>query len=325
MAAELIIDAHVHIFPDLLERLPAFARPLTPAIEELRRRARTVLRPFASSLHRAQTALRHLPEPARRRMDALGAVLPAASLLVESTAADLAAAMAESGVAHAVVIAHPPLVPNELVLDACAENPALVPAVNIAPGTPKPGQRLRKYVERGARILKIHPAADGEGVDSPRYKALLKTADELGLPVILHTGCIHSHLLYKSPEEGRVERFSRWFEEYRQAKFILAHMNFHEPYVALDLAEEHPNLMVDTSWQPTEMIGEAVRRLGPGKVLFGSDWPLVGQNMAVGIARVRDCVDTGTLGPDEAAQVLGLNAARLFGVDENRVSDAPAS
>jgi predicted TIM-barrel fold metal-dependent hydrolase len=73
------------------------------------------------------------------------------------------------------------------------------------------------------------------------------------------------------------------------------------------------------------MIGEAVRRLGPGKVLFGSDWPLVGQNMAVGIARVRDCVDTGTLGRDEAAQVLGLNAARLFGVDENRVSDAPAS
>jgi predicted TIM-barrel fold metal-dependent hydrolase len=89
-------------------------------------------------------------------------------------------------------------------------------------------------------------------------------------------------------------------------------MNYHDPLAALDLAEEHANVRVDTSWQPTEIIGEAVRRLGAEKVLFGTDWPLMGQNIAVGLARVRDCVATGMFTQADADLVLGGNAARLL-------------
>ena len=308
-----IIDFHVHVFPDRTHRfVPFFAQA---PLAEARKQARAWMRPFTGALHRTQTWLRVVPEVIRRRFEGFGMLAPLPSLLVESTAADLREAMEASGVNYAVAIAHPPWSSNDWILELCQENPKLIPAVNIPAGTAKPGQRLKKYVQQGARILKIHPAADGEGVDSPRYKALLKAATECGIPVILHTGCIHSHLLYKNPMQGEVQKFAPWFGKYRETKFILAHMNFHKPQIALDLAEEYPNLLVDTSWQPPEMIGEASRRLGADRVLFGTDWPLVGNNFDVGISRIRDCVDTGTITQAESELILGGNAARLLQIE----------
>ncbi len=85
-------------------------------------------------------------------------------------------------------------------------------------------------------------------------------------------------------------------------------------YRYMDLAEEHPNVHLTTSWQPAEVISEAIRRIGAEKVFFGSDWPFVGHNMEVGIDRIRDCVAMGVLTTDESELVLGGNAARLLGI-----------
>lgn len=120
---------------------------------------------------------------------------------------------------------------------------------------------------RSAPRHKIHAASDGEGLDSPRYRELLEVAREKNLPVILHAGCIQNRLFYKDPECGRAELFAPWFEGYPEVSFILAHMNFHEPHKAIELAELHSNVFLDNSWQPPEIIGEAVRRVGAERVL----------------------------------------------------------
>jgi hypothetical protein len=305
-----VVDFHVHVLPDVLGAVVP---------QHLRKRARDWYRPVSSSLHKAQTVMRHLPETARRGLDGLSGIAPLPGLLFESTPADLKAAMDEAGVDHAVVIAAPPVTSNELVLETCAGDSRLIPVVNIAPGVPRPGAALKRYVKKGARMLKIHCAVDGEkdGVNSARYRSLLKAASELGIPVILHTGCIHTRLFYKAPKLGRAELFKPWFSDYPDTTFILAHMNFHEPGVALDLAEDHPNLLVDTSWQPAEVIGEAVRRIGAERVLFGTDWPLVGHNLSIGIDRVRECVSAGTLNPAQADLILGGNAVKLLGLADD--------
>lgn len=310
----IVIDSHVHVFPDRLSQV--VPESVQAPLEELRKRARAWLKPVMSSLHMAQTTLRHLPEPARRALDEISGIAPLPTLLVESTVSDLAEAMDEASVDRALVIAHPPVISNEFVLDRCAEDPRLLPVVNIPSGTSRPANALRAYVTQGAVALKIHPASDGEGVDSPRYKALLKAADELGLPVILHTGCIHTHLLYKDPDQGQAQRYAPWFETYKNVRFVLAHMNFHDPNIALDLMEEHANVYTDTSWQPAEVIGEAVRRIGAERILFGTDWPFVGNNLSVGLARVQDCIDSGTLTQEQAHLILGENAAKLFKISE---------
>lgn len=278
----------------------------------LRKQARHLLKPVSGSMHRAQTAVRIIPAPARKGLDILSGLVPLPTLLVESTSSDLLERMDEAGIERAVVIAHPPLISNEMVLALAEDEPRIIPVVNISKGTEKPGAQLKAYVQRGARALKIHPAADGEGVGSPRYRALLKVASEENIPVIVHTGCIHSHVLFKDPEQGHAERFSPWFRNFPEVQFILAHMNFHDPAIALDLVEEYPNVHVDTSWQPTEVIAEAVRRVGASRVLFATDWPFVGDNLRVSLKRIRECVDSGLLNASDSELILGKNAAKLL-------------
>jgi len=324
----LIIDVHVHLFPDTLERIrPIVARgPLAGVLSQdkvqlIRKQARYWMKPVASSIHKTQTLVRVLPKAFRRGLDQLAGMAPLPSLLVESTAADLADALDEAEITYALAIAHPPYATNEFIFEASAADSRILPVVNIPAGTAKPGSLLKTYAAQGAKALKLHPASDGEGVDSPRYKALLKAAAELGLPVILHTGCIHANLIYKDPEQGRAERFSRWFETFKDTQFILAHMNFHDPLVALDLMEEYPNVNADTSWQPAEVIGEAVRRVGAERILFGSDWPLVGNNIKVGLNRIEECVESGLLNEAQSRLILGENAARLLKIEVQATSE----
>lgn len=306
-----VVDFHAHIFPPPPSTLSA------PWLEGMRRKTRHWLKPVSASLHRAQTALRHLPTPARRILDPMSGLVPLPALLFESTLADLQEAMEEAEVQHALVIAHPPLMSNELVLEAAQSDPRLIPVVNLPSHTPRVKATLKGYYEQGARVLKVHPAADGESPRSGWYRTLLGAASDLGMPVILHTGCIHSTVLYKKPEYGKAELYSRWFENFRETPFVLAHMNFHEPHVAMDLAQNYPNVQVDTSWQPAEMVSEAVRRVGAEKVLFGSDWPFVGNNLSIGLNRIYDCLDSGWLNEEQAALILGKNALKLLGRTES--------
>lgn len=309
-----VVDFHVHVFDDTLKKL-APSQASYDVLNDLRKKGRVWMKPLASSIHKMQTSLRYLPGTARNHLDQWGALAPLPSLLVESTFLDLKEALLEAKIDYAVVIAHVPWISNDFILDLCAENPHLIPAVNIPKGTVKPGITLKRYADRGAKVLKIHPSADGEGPDSPRYRALVRTASDLGLPIILHTGCMHTRLIYKDPAQGHPERFTSWYENYPKTQFVLAHMNFHEPHMAIDLCEEFPNLWVDTSWQPAEVIGEAVRRIGADRVLFGTDWPLLGNNMMVGRKRIQEVLDTGLLNEHQAALILGENAFKLLGLN----------
>lgn len=321
-----IIDFHAHIFPNHLEKVIPHVPKILPKTNELslrlglglaRRVARQALSPVSERMHTAQVWMRHLPPVARAGMDHLGGLATLPRLLVESTPDDLLEAMDAAGVDQALVIAHPPFCTNAFVIQACSENPdRLIAVANIPKSSQNPSQELREAIQQGARALKIHAAADGEGVESARYRALLEVANEKRLPVILHTGCIQNRLFYRDPKWGKAESFAPWFEAYPNANFILAHMNFHEPLKALEMAELYSNVYVDTSWQPAEMIGEAVRRIGAGRVLFGTDWPFVGENLLLGKSRIEDCVNAGVFSREEADKVLGQNAFQLLHLQE---------
>ncbi len=315
----ILVDSHVHIFEDNLEKWlskvslgPLSEIVSTRRLGQIRKQARTWMKPFAGSLHSLHTTLRYFPETARKRLDELSAFVPLPSLLVEATAADLLESMNESGVSFALAIAHPPFLSNDLLLELSQENSRFIPAVSIPKKTAKPGAVLKNYISKGAKALSLHPAAEGEGPDSPRYRALIRTAALAGIPVIIHTGSIQARVFYKDPSYGRAERFTGWFDAYPETSFVLANMNFHEPHVAMDICEEFPNVFINTSWQPAEIIGEAVRRVGASKVLFSTDWPFLGDNIAVGLNRIRDCVEIGLLNDEQSKLILGENAVKLL-------------
>jgi predicted TIM-barrel fold metal-dependent hydrolase len=298
-----VIDFHVHALPSRLGA--AESHPL-------RAKARSWARPWLEQVHRLQTMVRHLPKPIRHGIDEAGGILPITGMALESTVQDLLQGLEDHEIDRALLIAHPAAIPNEFVLEAAQNDPRILAAVNLPPNTPRPAATLKNFVQKGARVLKIHPAADGEGVESRHYRTLLKTASELGLPVIIHTGCFHSSLLFKSPSASRAENFKHWFETYSETKFVLAHMNFHEPGVAIDLMIDYPNVYADTSWQPAETIAEAVRQVGSERILYGSDWPIIGNNFAVSLGRIRECREMGWITAEDEKRILGENVLKLL-------------
>jgi uncharacterized protein len=79
---------------------------------------------------------------------------------------------------------------------------------------------------------------------------------------------------------------------------------------AIDMAERHPNLYLETSAMPYPWkIAEAVRRIGAHRVLYASDGP--GCNPALEVQKVRIL----GLPPEDERLVLGGNAARLLRLD----------
>lgn len=179
---KIIIDTHVHVIQDRLEN------PNLSPLKKIRENLKFLSKPLMRSLHLAQPMIRLLPEPFRKKADPLSPFAASLGLLLESSPDDLLKEMDSNGVKKAIVLAQPPFSPNEFITDLCKDHDRLIPAVNIPWGTARPGEVLKKFHKKGARILKIHGAVDGEGADSPRYKTLLKVASDLDMVVIIHTG-----------------------------------------------------------------------------------------------------------------------------------------
>ena len=318
-----VIDAHVHVFSDPVGDFAEFSQKWTGLGREnwnqVKSQARSVSSPAFRLFHRAYSGLRHFPALVRAGVEELGALAPGPALLLESSFSDLVASMDAEGVRGAVLIAHPPFLSNNQVLEFARNHPdRIVPALNFSKGfAGSTAEAVREFKEaisetQGRLLLKIHAAADGEGPESEHYQALLEVASEWSIPVILHTGCLQAHLIHRKPSQGSALKFRSWFADYPRTPFILAHMNMHEPAHALEMGEEFSNLLVDTSWQPAEVIGEAVRRLGAERVLFASDWPLLGGNQRVAMERLSEAYRAGYINDEQIALISGQNLLKIL-------------
>lgn len=163
----------------------------------------------------------------------------------------------------------------------------------------------------------LSPQSQGVPADEATWGEILGLAGDLGLPVNLHVTDPAGR-----PYPGRVETpradFVGWAQRYPGTSFILAHWGG-----GLALGAEGqalPNVWYDTAASPL-LYGSNVWRRGLGavgaeRVLFGSDYPLVlypeleMEATAGGLlAEAR-----AELSPLEAEAVLGGNAARLLGL-----------
>ncbi len=318
-----ILDAHVHVMPDpigaVLNKTSGNLALAGEGYASARDRIRSAIGPVHGLIHKVYAGLRHFPVGVRMGVEEFGALAPVPSLLIESTAGDLLSSMECNRIAMSILIAHPPVTSNERVLELSEEHLGrLIPAVNYGRDSglseDEAVSEFRKAIDRreGALLLKIHAASDGENAESARYRALLDVASEYSIPVILHTGCIHAHLIHRSPALGDASKFKSWFADWPRLPFILAHMNMHEPGVALDLAQEFENIHVDTSWQPAEVIIEAVRRIGSERIFFGSDWPLLGGNQSVALERLAEARASGCISDEDITRIQGGNLLALL-------------
>jgi hypothetical protein len=155
----------------------------------------------------------------------------------------------------------------------------------------------RCHEQYGFRGLKIysHPEAS---IAQPGTFALLEVAAKYGMPILAHT----------TPEEC-----DYLMEHVPEARLLMAHMGGH-PYAfgdwhrAVAVAKKHENLLLDTASSQIDngMIEWAVAQLGPEKILFGTDMPLLDPHTQFAKVSGADIND------QAKARILGGNLAELL-------------
>jgi uncharacterized protein len=215
---------------------------------------------------------------------------------------ELEALMREHEIGEGVVF-HPD---NRYVRDVIESTPSAYGLVWANP-------RLPGYLEETAELLdhpkflgvKLHPLLDGYHPNDPAVHPLYELLVERDLPVLIHSG----HPIFTLPwsiEEAIVA--------FPDARVILGHMghgNIIYINAAIDVAARNPNVYLETSGMPMHTkIAEAVDRVGPSRVLYGSDAPF--HHPAVEILKVR----LSGLEPELVDRVLGANGRALFLGDE---------
>jgi uncharacterized protein len=193
---------------------------------------------------------------------------------------------------------------NDLVRDIIGRTPGVYGLVWVNPRLPDAVERTGKLLdEPGSKFrgVKLHPLLDGYHPDDPAVHPIMELLVERGLPVLIHCG----HPIFTLP--WSIEELIRRFPA---ALVILGHMghgNIVYINAAIDVAERNANVYLETSGMPMHSkIREAVERVGPDRVLYGSDTPF--HHPSVELAKVR----ASGLSTDLTERVLGENGRRLF-------------
>jgi predicted TIM-barrel fold metal-dependent hydrolase len=291
-----MIDTHCHVYPPfskmaapVLDRLPP---PVAERLEQAgllaaglvalaKERLPEMPLPSPPTIEQVADLHARLPELMRRPVETLSslAVLPA--LLLRGSADALLTSMDNAHIEQSVVIAAPPIVPNDWLLEEIVPraNGRIIPVAGLPELRDEATERewqeaFTALADKGARGFKIHPNLDKRTADHTAYRALFQVAQKRKLFVILHTGCFHV-LGYRHPGAVELAAFEHLFREYPRVSVCLAHMNRDRPEDAWEMMGKYEQLFADTSWQPSRNISRAFTTVGSERIMLGSDWPLL--------------------------------------------------
>lgn len=165
---------------------------------------------------------------------------------------------------------------------------------------------------------------DGQGYRLDHFETtgfLFDAAAAAGFPVMTHSSEPVGH---DYPGKQAVTPDILWnvIQAHPETTFILAHWGGGYPFYELmpEVRNASQNVYYDSAastylYSPDVFL-QATQVAGSGKVLWGSDFPVLRQKRFV--QRVREL----PLETDARAQILGLNAVRVFGLGPRRRGDA---
>jgi predicted TIM-barrel fold metal-dependent hydrolase len=154
----------------------------------------------------------------------------------------------------------------------------------------------------GLKGYKLHPQMQGH---TPSSHALMDpvmtVCTELGLPVYAH--CLDD--MWVTPYQ-----YEEMIRPFPTVPLILGHMGFMWlGEEAMLVAERHPNVFLETSFTSLSNQRDAISRLGPERVLMGTDWPHNDFDLQMEVTRR-------AAGSQEAFElVAGGNLVRLLKLD----------
>ncbi len=221
----------------------------------------------------------------------------------------------EAGIDYAVILAElapvtSAIASNEGVSRLCAGTSRLLPFASINPFlTDHLDRELeRLIVKEHFRGVKLYPTYQFFYPNDARIYPLYAKAQELGIPVLLHTGSSvfpASRIKYGDPlylDDVAVD--------FPELNIVLAHSG--RPFWydrAFALARFRPHIYMELSGLPPSRLMRyfpELERVGD-KVIFGSDWPSV-PTLKENVAAIRAL----PISEEVKTKILGGNAARIL-------------
>lgn len=282
----MIVDFHTHIFPpEVIERRSEFSKK--------------------------DSCFDHIyGNPSARMVSAEG----------------LVTALDEEGVDKAVVFGFPwkdsglCRLANDYLLEAKRRHPdRILPfyTPSLAGGS-RTVQRALRAIEEGMQgIGEVAFYKAGMGKRQWSYlRSLAEMAREKDVPLLLHANESVGHD-YPGKTDMRLRDLWRFIEETEGLTLVLAHWGgglfFYE--LMKSVRKRSANVYYDTAASPflyaPSVYRIAVEILGPDRILFGSDFPLIRPS------RYRREMEEGGLPADAQAMILGRNACRLLRLAED--------
>lgn len=239
---------------------------------------------------------------------------------IKWTRADFLAGLDRAGVDKAIVLTvswkgHPIRERNEATAELVSQHPdRLVGFASFDPNTGAGAVEEVQYAveQLGLSGVKIVAPNVEVSYNDPRYYPIYERIEQLGVPIVFHTGGSFLHTRSKFGDPLTLDDVAHDFPE---MKVIVAHLAMERFLDAHSLLVRHANVYADLSFWPLHPI---YRRLIPwsvleetvaDKLLYGSDFP-VGQTPTEGIAAVKSL----PVSDDFKAKVLGENTAKVLGL-----------
>jgi len=197
--------------------------------------------------------------------------------------------------------------PNELTLEAVRRYPDRIAGlVRVNPLDENAVELIDRAIDDwGFRGVKMNPLFNNFLPDSEAVNPVMEAARRHRVPVLIHCG----HPPWSLPWS-----FERLADRFPDVTIVMAHMGHgHIVYIngALDVAEDHDNIAVDTAGMTMHSkIREAVERLGDDRAMYGSDMPL--GHPAWEIPKVK----VSGLGRERLRKVLHDNAIEIYKLDK---------
>ena len=193
---------------------------------------------------------------------------------------------------------------NEEVIEASEISDAFIPFTWLNHRIKDAAKRLRDYVQRGCKGLKLHPVIDHYSLLDRELDPIIDTAANIGIPIMIHTGW---------GPNGSVEDVGKLAERYPDARFVIAHMKeergVNRRLSHIEIASRYENVWLECSYvEHPRRITQAVEKLGSDRILFGSDCPFGSGDIGWDMTKVTSASIT----EEDKIKILGENALQLL-------------
>jgi predicted TIM-barrel fold metal-dependent hydrolase len=169
---------------------------------------------------------------------------------------------------------------------------------------------IKRLAKDGFRAVELNPTIHGflPHRSLGELAPLMRATADLGLPVMVHTG---------EPPFAFPTPVAYLAEAHPHQSFVLRNLGSQQVTYAREaiyVAERNPNVHLETTWGSTPMLKEALRVLGPERLIFASDMPRQDASVAIAaLSALRSPVPLGiALAPLALTRILGDNLAKLL-------------